>query len=185
MIKDNYQMEQAIINGSRREKQQAISLLYDQCFPVIYKLVAKEADRSIAEDIFQEGITKLYDNLIHGRFEGRSKISTYLIGICKNIWLMRLRKNKIFYADLPEEPATSDADVTIDEEKLILLLSNIDSGCFELLTAIYYERKSAEEIEAQFNLGSNQALRNKKSKCLKKLMKLVKDSGLTYESFLR
>ena len=179
-------MIEAILKGGRREKQEAIGLLYDQCFPVILKLVATTEDKTLAEDIFQEGMAHLYNNLISGKFEGRSKLSTYLIGICKNIWLMRLRQKTVhFTADQQPEIVASDSEEMVNEEMVHLLLSKMDSGCADLLIAIYYEHKPVEEIEQQFKLGSNQALRNKKSKCLKKLMQFIKDSGLTYESFLK
>ena len=160
-------------------------MLYDSCYPKLAKLIAIGGDESQAEDVFQEGLMILYDNLMANKFEQRSSLSTYLIGICKNIWLMRLRKQKVVLTNQPIEDHSATEEVAVNEEQLETLLGRLDKGCEAILKAFYYEMKPWEEIQEQFELGSNQAARNKKSLCLKKLMKIIKDSGLNYESFLQ
>lgn len=160
-------------------------MLYDSCYPKLAKLISNGDDESEAEDVFQEGLLILYDNLMAHKFEQRSSLSTYLIGICKNIWLMRLRKKKVILTDQPLEDRQASEDAVVNEAQLQALLGQLDKGCEDILKAFYYEMKPWQEIEEQFQLSSNQAARNKKSLCLKKLMKMIKDSGLNYESFLQ
>ena len=175
----------AILKGDEKKRKEAISYLYDKCFPSFSRLVLKKGSNQQAEDLFQDGMAVMYNNIINDVFRGDSRVSTYLISICKNLWLMELRtlKNTIDVEELAVSIEQQDLEVDVASLKVLQKLLNTD--CQEILRAFYYENQSMKEIQHQFNLGSEQAAKNKKMRCLKKLMTFIKDKGLTYDNFLR
>ncbi len=143
----------------------------------------KNGHQAMAEDIFQDGMSIMYNNLLEGKFREESKLSTYLISICKNLWLMELRKTKIVKYDSMIPDLTDEQEVLIKDELLIQLQSEMNTDCQKILRAYYYDGLSMEEIRKSFDLGSQQAAKNKKYRCLQKLVSIIKSKGLTLESF--
>ncbi|MEJ2056183.1 MAG: sigma factor [Calditrichaceae bacterium] len=47
-----------------------------------------------AKDMLQESIIVLWQNVSAGRFELKSKLSTYLVAVAKNKWMVEMRKKK-------------------------------------------------------------------------------------------
>ena len=52
-----------------------------------------------------------------------------------------------------------------------------------MLKAFYYEGKTMDEIAANFGLGSAQAAKTKKLRCMKSLIKVIRDNGYKAEDF--
>ncbi|MEL6559691.1 MAG: sigma-70 family RNA polymerase sigma factor [Bacteroidota bacterium] len=175
----------AILDGDKKNRKNAITYLYDKCYPSFSRLVLKTGSKEQAEDLFQEGLAVMYNNIINEVFRGDSKVSTYLISICKNLWLMELRsqKNALDVEELAVSVESEELEVDITSLKVLQQLLNTD--CQKILKAFYYENLSMKEIQNQFDLGSSQAAKNKKMRCLKKLMTFIKDKGLTYDNFLK
>lgn len=90
----------ALQSGDRGE----FSRLVDAYYPNIYRLAMKMlGNQQDAEDVLQETFLKAYRNL--DRFDGRSKVSTWLFRIATNEALMILRRQRpnIFSIDEPIE----------------------------------------------------------------------------------
>ncbi|MEL7146611.1 MAG: sigma-70 family RNA polymerase sigma factor [Bacteroidota bacterium] len=173
-----------ILSGSRIEKREALRFLYRKCFPSLRKLIGPEWSDEAVEDIYHEGLARMYDSLQDGRFRGEAKLSTYLITICKNLWLMEIRSNKVTYnSDLIAEQ-TEVANKRLDAQYLSEVMDEMNKECRSVLSSFYYENKSMQEIQQDFGLGSVQAAKNKKSRCLKKLISLFQQKGITYDSFI-
>lgn len=175
----------AIVEGTAKERRDAIDFLYQKCYPSIKRLVLSKGSEQQAEDIFQDGMGIMYKNVLNGKFKQDAKLSTYLISICKNLWLMDLRSKKIeeidvMIVDLPEEP-----ELSLEEENLVKLQEELNPDCQKILRLFYYDDKSMEEIRVQFDLSSEQAAKTKKYRCLKRLMEIVEEKGLSYESFIK
>ncbi|MEL6562244.1 MAG: sigma-70 family RNA polymerase sigma factor [Bacteroidota bacterium] len=179
------EIAESIINGSGRQKRKAISFLYKSCFPGLKSWILQSGTEAEAEDIFQEGLSRLYDSLYYRKFNFESKITTYLHTICKNLWLMEQRRKKVlFNSDLLEDSSELPQPM-IDQEIINPLLQELGENCQKLLEAYYYENKSMAKIQTEFNLGSEQAARNKKYRCLKRLIGIINEKGLNYESFIK
>ena len=173
-----------ILSGSRTEKREALRLLYRKCFPSLRKLIGPEWSDEAVEDIYHEGLARMYDSLQDGKFRGEAQLSTYLITICRNLWLMEIRSNKVTYnSDLVEKQKEATHQ-SLDVQYLTAVLNEMSGECKNLLSSFYYDNKSMQEIQQDFGLGSEQAAKNKKSRCLKKLISFFKQKGITYDSFI-
>lgn len=184
MSKDSW-VYNGIISGNRAESKKAVTHLYEKCYPSVQRYVLMSGNMEQAKDIFQDGMTVLYNNLLEGKFQGNSSIATYLISICKNLWLNELKKTKTYESDEKLANVVDEEEKRVNDKVVALLQSQIDPECQEVLKAYYYEELTMEQIKTQFNLSSAQSAKTKKLRCMKKLIALVKEKGLIYNFFLK
>lgn len=113
-----------------------------------------------------------------------AKLDTYLFGIVRNIWFKRLRKQRrtidtISMEDQVVEAAADGTDPPENEagKAMIRLLKQLSPRCRDVLTMIYVEEKGIIETMEALHYQSEQAVRNKKSNCLKKLRERYRSGG--------
>ena len=181
MLSD-FEIIEKLVEGSRIEKDEVIEEIYSK-WSMMARSIFSKFDKGIVEfdEIFQESIVIFYQNIISGRFEGRSNLKTYFLAIFKNICYQENRN--ISKRTLIKE-VVKDESVEVNAELLRNIVSKMNFDCFKILSMFYYDSFSMEEIKYHFNLGSIQAAKNKKYRCLQGLMKKVKEAGLEYSSFI-
>ncbi|WP_299190293.1 sigma-70 family RNA polymerase sigma factor [uncultured Aquimarina sp.] len=120
--------------------------------PPVRKLIRQYQDT--VEDIFQEALVLLYHKLRSGDIElPISSIETYFIGICKNMWRNKLRKQRrIEHQEINEKNLvdTSDSILTgiTKEHQLDLFqkhLNNLSNSSKNVLN-LFFEGKSMKDI---------------------------------------
>ena len=80
----------------------SFQLLYKFYFPSVASYVKQNmGNTEDAEDIFQEAILVLLQKVRQPDFILTSALKTYLYAIAKNLWLKRLRKNKLILVGEP------------------------------------------------------------------------------------
>jgi RNA polymerase sigma factor (sigma-70 family) len=176
---------ESIRNGTPKERHTVFENIYRGSFHSIENYVVKNKGTSDdARDIFQDGMMVLYRNITNGHFKEQSSIKTYLFSICRNLWLQGLRRKSGGLEtidgqhDIPEEPVKQ-----LNMDLLNDLVHGLKDDCRKILTGFYYERKTMEELTTIFQLGSEQATRNKKMRCMKELMKIVEQKKMGVQSF--
>ena len=98
------------LDALQHKDKQAFAELVDQNSERIYRLALKMTSNSQdAEDVLQETFIKAYQNI--DRFEGRSKVSTWLYRIAVNESLMLLRKRKDGIVDIDAGVKTDSGDI--------------------------------------------------------------------------
>ncbi len=137
-----------------------------------------------AEDVVQDAILALINNVNEGKYQLQetTKIKTYFIGICKNIWKEYLRR-KSRYATF------SDFDFKIEEfegydflyeitefealterQRIVLeVFDNASDTCKQVLSYFYFKNFSHEEIAEKMGFSNAESSKTQKNKCLKKL----------------
>lgn len=135
-----------------------------------------------AEDIFQEGISRMVISIQKGKFEGKSTIRTYLTTICKNLWFTQYaRSNR--YADIVEQIPTEEEFEMGPDDLLLLkerseglqkILAQVGEKCKKVLSlwALHY---SMREITQEVGYKSEGMTRKKKHQCFKALMTKIKE----------
>jgi RNA polymerase sigma factor (sigma-70 family) len=156
--------------------------LYDYYYEgTVAQICAAGGTTEDGADIFQESVLILIEKLKTGKFRGESSIKTFLSGIAKNLWLFELRtrnrrkKREVIYMvgeskELAPEESFFTKSNTAD---LAIVLGEIGDTCKKILTGFYYEDKSMKDMLAEFSYENEQVLRNKKSKCMKKLKEFL------------
>ena len=157
-----------------------LKFIYKSFYPVIEKLVVTNmGNEAEAQDIFQDAVIAFYEQVKREDFMLTCSLKTYLYSISRNLWLKRLAKTRRTAGnvnDIENFIEVGDSNEgSIENEKILLeLIGKLDEGCRRILTYFYYDKLRMKEIMLKMNLESEQSAKNKKYKCMKHLMELVK-----------
>ncbi len=161
----------------------AIKFMYREYYELlkIYTCQNSGTDED-AQDIFQEVLVAFINLAQKDKFRGESSIKTFLYALNRNIWLNELKKrgraekrDTIF----EKEKDTAMMDVSYFmaqaemQKQILTIVEELGETCKKILLAFYYENLSMKEILTTLNYESEQAVRNKKCKCLKQLEQLL------------
>ncbi|CAN5286344.1 N/A [soil metagenome] len=140
---------------------------------------------SDADDIMQDALVAIYHKAAAGNFVLICPFEAFLYTVCKNLWLMQLRKKS-------RQPVTKSGDTQYDigtdvfneaeivihnNERRLLLEKKFDQlgeGCRKVLE-LAWSGKPLEEVAALLN-NTYAYIRKKKSECMGKLSELIKQS---------
>ena len=169
----------------------AIKYLYRENFQFLSRyILTNSGNEQDAEDIFQEVIIAFISLAKAGKFRGESSIRTFLYSLNKNIWLNELKRRgrasareEKYEKNMKREMHTADTAMEIRQTKQELLntLETLGENCKKILLLFYYENKSMKEILGELPYENEQVVRNKKSKCLKKLEELVRTNPVLFD----
>ncbi len=115
----------------------------------MYRLAARlVGDLAEAEDALQEAYVDAYRALAEGRWDGRSKVETWLYRIVTNASLDALRRRREIARDAPREPrfdgqVTAEARIALRE--LDVLLEDLSPPDRAALVLVAVEGLSAKE----------------------------------------
>lgn len=156
------------------------------------------ADEDAAAEILQNSFITLWENIEKGRISVRDglvtgkgnqplsgSLLTYFMGIARNKYLEWVREHPVYLdpeTELGQKIRKEGFDVReymdmlyADDENMMLdiiaeVISHMSARCYEILTKFYYEEKKLETILNEIpTIGSKDALKTKKNKCLKVL----------------
>jgi RNA polymerase sigma factor (sigma-70 family) len=178
--------EDIITELKKPDIQIPVKKLYELYFEaIISQILASGGSRDDGADIFQEAILILIDKIKTGKFREESSVKTFLTGIAKNLWLHELRtrsrrnQREINYSAFADEKTDSGLYFNGSEntDEVPKLMDKIGSPCREILTGYYYDNQSMKEMLNRFNYENEQVLRNRKSRCLKKIKEMIASDG--------
>ena len=102
--------EVELITAARAGRQDAFAEIVERYSGTVYNLALRLMnDQQEAEEVLQETFISAFRAL--NRFEGRSKLSTWLYRIAYNAALMRLRKRRVPDVSLDEPRETEDGEL--------------------------------------------------------------------------
>lgn len=166
--------------GSTEAIKELYRSLYGLCLDYVTRNSGTGSD---AEDIFQEVVLSFIEVVKKGRFRGESSISTFVYALIRHSWLnelkkrdsSRIREMRYEKTKAQEEPDVSQIIAGREERQLLMkLVEAMGEGCRTVLLAFYYENLPVKEILLKTELTNEQVVRNKKYKCLKQLIELIK-----------
>ena len=170
--------------------EEAIRFLYREHFELLSRYILNNSgNEQDAEDIFQEVIVAFINLVQAGKFRGESSIRTFLFSLNKNIWLNELkRKGRAMIREEKYEKQNEQPEVTADvamemgqtKVDLMKVIEELGENCKKILLLFYFENRSMKEIVAHLPYENEQVVRNKKSKCLKKLEQLITNDTNLY-----
>ncbi len=175
----------SILDMIRRGDEQALVRLYELNRKMVSSFVARNnGTHDDYEDLLQEALVILWERVRAGRFEYSSKLSTFIFGTVKNIWLRKLaRARREVPIDLQseehEDPQETALDELIDSEEASAVkqaLERIGDVCKEILLLYYWEECSMEEIATKLGFANAETAKSKKYQCKKALEKMLKQT---------
>lgn len=173
------QNPEIVFNGTHIQ----LNRLYSDYLPVITAFIQKRnGSRDEAADIFQDAIMVIYEKAKAGNLQLTSTFKTYLIGICKYLWMNKLRKKSRTNVSL-ETPSLHfannydggiEADMVKHEIQALFRekIQELTPANQEFLR-LCFEGKKLKEIAKEMGYASEGYAKKKKFTCKKKLMQLI------------
>jgi RNA polymerase sigma factor (sigma-70 family) len=169
-----------IIKGIAKRKDGIIRYVYKQCYTDIRKLILTNGgNEHDAEDVFQEGMVKVYQKIIEQGLNLSCKFGTYLYSVCRFLWLQELEKkhSSQYQSHIPEEIIDDETANTKIRENTELKLyeqhfKELSQECQKVLN-MYFQKASMEEICIVMGYQNVQIAKDKKYRCKKSLMNKI------------
>lgn len=136
-----------------------------------------------AEDFFIEGLYLFYTKIQKEEFKEQSSLQTYLIGICKNLWLSKRRQEsrraeiiagiKSITLIENENPGTT---LLMKEKETLLekVFNKVGEKCKDILS-LSRLGYNAKEIAKKTGYKNENVVGKKKSNCIRALRELMLD----------
>ena len=168
-----------LLERLKNEDDASFETLYQFCFPSVSSYVIKNSGNADdARDIFQEAIIILLQKIRQPDFLLTSSLKTYLFAIAKNLWLKRLRDNKLVTVDEIEkyqrEPVVFSVETEVEktvEEKLDSWFAKITKFCQRILRAIFFDNETMDSLMKKMGWKNKHTAANQKYKCIQQLKK--------------
>lgn len=166
----------------RGRDQQAFSKLYAH-FPKVERMVrANSGTKSDAKDIFQDALIIFHRKAREADLTLTAAISTFLYGICRNLWREELRRRnrsitKWDVDEAAEEPADLSAMLARESEfgTAEQALKGLGEKCLDVLKRFYVLHQSLQEIAKSLGFAGEGAAKTRKYKCLEAARKRYRD----------
>ncbi|MEM1321777.1 MAG: sigma-70 family RNA polymerase sigma factor [Bacteroidota bacterium] len=184
-IHSDQQIIKGLQSNDHQETNQTLRVLYGSHYELIDHFIRRNGGtEDDAADVFQDAVIVFYRKVRLGELQLNCSIQTYLFSICKNIWLYRLRSRKKqvqWDVDLEAVLIEEDGmDILLREEHRELiagLIGQLGERCQQILKLYYFDRMRMREIALRMGFKSEQAAKNKKAACMKKLRAMIEASA--------
>ena len=174
-----------IIEGLRKGDRKVLNHIYSSYFERLQSwVVNNRGDQQAAEDLFQDGLTVIYIKLRDPGFAIEHQFYTYLFSICRNLWLKKLRDDRVLGKSNVMEEGLQLVDTEGDEEVLDLKkqifrrkFAKLGKNCQEIIR-LALQGKTPMEIASALKLKSERHATNRKSYCKQQLAELVREDPM-------
>lgn len=140
-------------------------------------ILDNSGNRDDARDIFQDAMYILIKKVEDANFELTSKLSTFIYGISKNLWLKNITQKKIDPNELYQEFHETDIEDDVDDLKRVKWIKHcidqLGEPCKTIIVQFYFFKVSMQEIAEKLNYTNANNAKNQKYKCFQRLKKLA------------
>ncbi len=183
------QDDRHILSRLRNADKSVLVELYKKQFPIVKSYVLKNnGSNDDAMDLLQDSLVVLWQNSHKPGFELTVKVGTYLMAICKNLWLKQLSKNSRMageeYIDNPKLSIPEVESKNMDLKLIGKCMDQLGDTCKDLLNYFYFDGFDMETIAKLMQFANADTAKAKKYQCFKKLETIVKKK-YTLNDFLR
>lgn len=182
--------------GAAEEK--ALQWLYLKMLPmVMHHISANSGSRDDAQDVFQDALIAFTEHVKLGRFQRRSSIATFVMGIVRNSWHNRLRRSGYSEGYVKEmkhamaeahEPAPDVPDAMWLEQELEQavhhVVDKLGDKCREILQMRFWDGFKMEKIAELMQYKNAQIAKNKHFRCLEELRGMLQ-ADVNLRNYLR
>ena len=147
--------DEALLARVAQGDRQAVALLFERHQLKVYRFVLRlVADKASAEDIVSEVFIELWRHA--ARFEGRARLSTWMLAIARNKAVSAMRRridqplDDAMAETIPDRAATAQETLEATERSAALrrCLAQLSPAHREIIDLVYYHERSVEEVAA-------------------------------------
>ena len=177
-------------SGDDQLVNQAFHFLYKAYYRVVEKMILRKGgSEEDSADVFQNSLLVFLDMVETGKYKQLSSVKTMLYAISRNLFLKELRNQKrsgLAHDEWATRQEFAVEGVKPDTGILVLkdLLGQLDPGCESLLVDFYYKGLNFDQIAEKSGLTNRNSAKVKKSRCLARLIKLIRKYNLVEENFI-
>jgi RNA polymerase sigma factor (sigma-70 family) len=172
--------DEQIIEGISQNDRKVMDYIYDRFYGKVEGfLMGRGGNPEHIKDVFQEALYVIIKKVHEEGLQLTCAFFTYLLAVCKNIWMHDMRKSKVHLVEdsrfdaLPEEDAV-DWD---QEEKLLELFNHhfkqLSEDCQKLLR-LHFGKVSLAEIQKIFGYSSEHYTSDRKYRCKQSLYNRIR-----------
>ena len=189
-VKSDEQLISSYLTGSEKSLNIVINRHRSR---LLYFIVSKVNDISLAEDIFQDTYIKVINTLKRGMYNEQGKFISWVTRIAHNLiidYYRKIKKNKFVRSnesynifDFVSDAEQSKEDLMINERissELKLLINYLPENQKNVLKMRFYSNMSFAEIAESQNLSINTAL-GRMRYALINLRKIIKSKQLSID----
>jgi len=176
-----------INSDDNRKVDRAFHYLYKKNYSAVKNFVRMNSgSEDSSAEIFQEALVIFFVKVQKGIFRLESSIGAYLFSVCRNLWLKELQRRRLSVLTTlnTEQDYAEEESILISQKKMRKVLQWLDEGCRQVLIDFYFLKISVAELASKYGLGSEGAAKNKKYRCLKRLIELINKRNLELSDFL-
>jgi RNA polymerase sigma-70 factor (ECF subfamily) len=176
--------DEALVKSIEEGDKRAIRILFTRHNVLVYRFALRLVhDESAAEDLVSEVFFDAWRQA--GKFEGRSRVATWLLGIARNKAHAMLRRRSETrldekWATTIEDPADDQAVSIEKNERGAILrkcLKRLSVAHREIIDLVYYHEKSIDEVAEIISMPRN-TVKTRMHYARLRMAKLVADAGL-------
>jgi len=161
------------------DRERTLTLIYQRTFPMVRHYVQQHGGAATdAKDVFHDALVIFYEKAVDESFVLSASVSTYLVGIGRNLWRRELsRRQRLPLTGLTDEHAQLEAEEAepVGETLAVLdYVARLGERCQSVLLAFYYFRQPLEQIASTHHYQSVRSATVQKFKCLERLRKSVR-----------
>ena len=188
MIKSLHAKDRILLEGIAKGDPQCIAQIYDAVLPAVIHWVGQnQGSESDARDVFQEGILALYRRVRQGEFELTCTLKSYLLVVCRNLWLNQLRRRRpttLINDDIDREVAFDAGihqamEATERGRLFVRHFGQLGADCREILRA-FFAKTPLRQIAEQRGTSEGY-IKKKKFQCKERLLRAVQADPLFKE----
>jgi RNA polymerase sigma-70 factor (ECF subfamily) len=181
--------DQALIARIASGERQAFELLFNQygerVFRYAHRLIS---DVTKAEEVTNDVMLEVWKTA--ARFEGRSKVSTWILGITRHLALNAVRRKRLDTVDVDDAPALADDDLTpaaVDHDRAVLkealttALAKLSTDHRDVVELTFFHGLSYQEIAEVVGCPEN-TVKTRMFHARKQLKGLLGAAGLDPDS---
>jgi RNA polymerase sigma factor (sigma-70 family) len=172
--------DEQIIQGISQNDRKVVDYIYHRFAGKVEGfLMGRGGNPEHIKDVFQDALEVIVRKVRNEGLTLTCSFSTYLLAVCKNIWMHDIRKNKInLVEDSKLEVVREEEPVDwTREEKLRDLFNHhfaqLSKDCQKLLR-LHFEKVSLSEIQQIFGYSSEHYTSDRKYRCKQSLFNRIR-----------
>lgn len=161
------------------DREKALERIYARAYPMVLHYVKQRygTDQD-AKDVLQDAIILFYEKVVEGNLTLTAAVTTYLMGICKNLWRRELERRNRQSAFAPEEmnhPSEDGQETNLEQPTQTVMdyVEQLGEKCKNILVSFYYQGHKMEQISSENGYRNLHTATVQKFKCLERLRKAV------------
>ena len=173
------QIPSEILTKIREQDSGTLTAIYKEVYPMVEKYVRDNSGSAIeAQDVFQDAMYLLIKKVADVNFQLTSKVSTFLFGIGKNLWLKKLTKKKLdtknYQSEIEFNEVQEDDYLKLARtKKMKQCIEKLGEPCRTIIVEFYFLKASMQELAEKLNYTNANNAKNQKYKCFVRLKKLM------------